>query len=517
MSGNLGNRDASVTAVVSNSTALVFDSGNNTVTSADANVTTALQTMRVDDRIEFDTSVTANAIVTTVVGSVAGGIQVLSVPASTSLSDTSSVLFFDSTDNSINSSDTNTTDLSQFAVGQALAITGSSLTENNATRVIATASASKLTFTPASQQTVSGTVIYFDDADGSVNSTNTSAVNLSVFKPGETITASGSGINAVNTTYTVKTVTAQKVTLFGTVTDTGQDISSTVVSFSNADNSINSADTGILDFQAKGYGIGQTITISGSNSNDGTYTITQAGQAKLVLSGGTITNEVSGATVVIQNNDTIQLQSAGTIRSTGDDFSGTILSFASSDQSINSSDTGVIDFLDLGYTVGQDVTISGATQPANNGTFVVAAVSSGKIEFAGGSGIVNEAGGATVSGTTPDSLTLTNATQESVKFANVDNAVKVYAPSEGNLAVITASVCNRSAGTARVSLAIAVDENDIQGSEWLEFNTEVAANQVLERAGLIIAYPTAGTQRKLVFKSDTADVNIQVYGFVENV
>ena len=130
MSGNLGHRDASTNAVVSNSTALVFDSGNNTVTSADANVTTALQTMRVDDRIEFDTSVTANAIVTTVVGSVAGGIQVLSVPASTSLSDSSSVLFFDSTDNSINSGDTNTTDLSQFAVGQAIAITGSSLTEN---------------------------------------------------------------------------------------------------------------------------------------------------------------------------------------------------------------------------------------------------------------------------------------------------------------------------------------------------------------------------------------------------
>jgi len=277
MSGNLGHRDASTNAVVSNSTALVFDSGNNTVTSADANVTTALQTMRVDDRIEFDTSVTANAIVTTVVGSVAGGIQVLSVPASTSLSDSSSVLFFDSTDNSINSGDTNTTDLSQFAVGQAIAITGSSLTENNATRVIATASASKLTFTPASQQTVSGTVIYFDDADGSVNSTNTSVVDLSVFKPGETITASGSGITAVNTTYTVKSVTSNKVTLFGTVTDTGQDISSTVVSFSNADNSINSADTGILDFQAKGYGVGQTITISGSNSNDGTYTITQEG------------------------------------------------------------------------------------------------------------------------------------------------------------------------------------------------------------------------------------------------
>jgi hypothetical protein len=237
----------------------------------------------------------------------------------------------------------------------------------------------------------------------------------------------------------------------------------------------------------------------------------------LVLSGGTINNEVSGATVVIQNNDTIQLQSAGTIRSTGEDFSGTILSFASGDQSINSSDTGTIDFLDLGYTVGQDVTISGATQPSNNGTFEIAAVSSDKIEFAGGSGLVNEAAGATVSGTTPDSLTLTNATQETVRFANVNNNVKVYAPSQGNLAVVTASICNRSSGTARVSLAIAADENDVQGSEWLEFNTEVAGNQVLERAGLIIAYPTAGTQRKLVFKSDTTDVNIQVYGFVENV
>ena len=290
-----------------------------------------------------------------------------------------------------------------------------------------------------------------------------------------------------------------------------------MVSFSSADNSINSADTGILDFQAKGYGVGQTITISGSGSNDGTYTITQAGQAKLVLSGGTIVNEVSGATVVIQNNDTIQLQSAGTIRSTGENFSGTILSFAAGDQSINSSDTATIDFLDLGYTVGQDVLIAGATQPANNGTFTISAVASDKIEFEGGSGLVNEAAGATVTGETPGTLTLTNATQETVKFANVDNNVKVYAPSEGNLAVVTASICNRGSATARVTLAIAADENDIQGSEFLEFNTELAGNQVLERAGLIIAYPTAGTQRKLVFKSDTTDVNIQVYGFVENV
>jgi len=82
----------------------------------------------------------------------------------------------------------------------------------------------------------------------------------------------------------------------------------------------------------------------------------------------------------------------------------------------------------------------------------------------------------------------------------------VYTVPADTFSVVTANICNRSAGTRDVRLAIASADTPTN-AEWIEFDTEVLANGVLERGGIVM---DAG--KKIVAYANSTDVSVVVYG-----
>ena len=73
-------------------------------------------------------------------------------------------------------------------------------------------------------------------------------------------------------------------------------------------------------------------------------------------------------------------------------------------------------------------------------------------------------------------------------------------------AVVTASICNR--GATATTVRIAVCDTSTPGlDEYLEYDTTLAANGVLERTGIVL---DAG--KLLVMRSSAVNVNAVVYG-----
>jgi hypothetical protein len=73
---------------------------------------------------------------------------------------------------------------------------------------------------------------------------------------------------------------------------------------------------------------------------------------------------------------------------------------------------------------------------------------------------------------------------------------------------VIVSVCNRNASTINIRLAI-IDGaiGDIANEDYIEYDTEILANGVLERGEIILqANQTIGAY------SDTANVSVVVYG-----
>ena len=83
----------------------------------------------------------------------------------------------------------------------------------------------------------------------------------------------------------------------------------------------------------------------------------------------------------------------------------------------------------------------------------------------------------------------------------------VYTCPASTFAVVTVSLCNRNASTAR-DIRVAVSTSGTpSNAEWLEYDASLLAKGVLERTGLVLA---AG-QRIVVYASAT-DVSAVVYG-----
>lgn len=82
----------------------------------------------------------------------------------------------------------------------------------------------------------------------------------------------------------------------------------------------------------------------------------------------------------------------------------------------------------------------------------------------------------------------------------------VYTCPADTFAVVTVNVCNRSTGTRDVRVALAAaDTPDV--SEYLEYDTEILANGVLERGGIVL---DAG--KKIVAYANSTEVSVVVYG-----
>jgi hypothetical protein len=82
----------------------------------------------------------------------------------------------------------------------------------------------------------------------------------------------------------------------------------------------------------------------------------------------------------------------------------------------------------------------------------------------------------------------------------------VYTCPVDTFAVVTISVCNRAATAATIQIAIASSATP-GNAEYIEFNTSLSANGVLERTGVVL---DAG--KLIVVRSSAISVSTVVYG-----
>lgn len=91
--------------------------------------------------------------------------------------------------------------------------------------------------------------------------------------------------------------------------------------------------------------------------------------------------------------------------------------------------------------------------------------------------------------------------------ANADTVL--YTVPASVVATVNVSFCNKGAASAKVRLAVAANAAPA-AAEYLEFDTVIPANGVLERTGIVCS-----TTEKVVARADTADVAVRVHGFEE--
>lgn len=89
--------------------------------------------------------------------------------------------------------------------------------------------------------------------------------------------------------------------------------------------------------------------------------------------------------------------------------------------------------------------------------------------------------------------------------------VALYTVQPGRRAVLTVSLCNRAAATAKVRLAL-TDGAAPTDADWLEYDASLPGSGVLERTGLALA---AG--QKVFVRSDVVNVSASAYGIEETV
>ena len=82
----------------------------------------------------------------------------------------------------------------------------------------------------------------------------------------------------------------------------------------------------------------------------------------------------------------------------------------------------------------------------------------------------------------------------------------VYTVPADNFAVVTVSMCNRSATARTVRIALAAADTPTN-AEYLEYDVSLVGNGTIERTGIVMA---AG--QKIVVYSNSIDVSAVVYG-----
>ena len=92
----------------------------------------------------------------------------------------------------------------------------------------------------------------------------------------------------------------------------------------------------------------------------------------------------------------------------------------------------------------------------------------------------------------------------------------VYSPTADTFAVVTVSICNKNTNPIRIRLAAAIDPNIPDVGQYLEYETEILPNGVLERTGVILeagrtlwAYSTGPTGST---NSDASNTDVVIYG-----
>lgn len=99
----------------------------------------------------------------------------------------------------------------------------------------------------------------------------------------------------------------------------------------------------------------------------------------------------------------------------------------------------------------------------------------------------------------------TGILQPGSNLSAVENTT-VYIVPAATFTVATVSVCNRSSSTVTIRLAVSTTGAP-NAADYLEFGTQILANGVLERSGIVLQ-----TGYRLVAYSSAVDVNVVVFG-----
>lgn len=258
-------------------------------------------------------------------------------------------------------------------------------------------------------QTTTGNLTYaIDPVTGDNTITAANAGTLSGIPGGAWITLSNSVTTSNNGTFKVASNDGTTITLVQNPTtmtladgttlensDTGD------LSFSRSGDTITAATAGAFSAVA----VGETFTISGTDENDGTYTVSANTGTVITIESKKITDEgLSGNTFF-------------------DQFSDTDIEFTSATKRIEVRQSGTataIPDIFKGLFAGDTVTIAGTA--SNNKTFTIASVASDYSYITVNQDVVNETDvtGATINGSGTTSFAYTSGTQ--MVFTNVGAA-----------------------------------------------------------------------------------------------
>lgn len=85
---------------------------------------------------------------------------------------------------------------------------------------------------------------------------------------------------------------------------------------------------------------------------------------------------------------------------------------------------------------------------------------------------------------------------------------EIYDVPNDNFAVVTISFCNKNSSSITVRLALAKPGQALpQGDDYIEYETEILPNGVLERTGVVLE-----ADRKVFARSSAANTTCVVYG-----
>ena len=94
-------------------------------------------------------------------------------------------------------------------------------------------------------------------------------------------------------------------------------------------------------------------------------------------------------------------------------------------------------------------------------------------------------------------------------ITSVNTDTSIYTVPASKTASLTLSLVNRASTSALIRIGLCAS-GTIGNSEFIEFETVLAAKGVLERTGIVLQ-----ATKQIVVRTDTANISVSVYGFEE--